>query len=157
MKRLIALSAVAAVGSVAVAGAVTLPKQVQFGDGGAVAQSLTGKPGDPAEGYKVATTKSLGNCMACHVAKGWSKVPEPGNIGPDLTGAAERYSEAQLRGILVNAKHTFPDTMMPAFYNVSNIIRPGDGFTGKAAKEITPILSAQQVEDVVSFLMTFKN
>jgi len=156
MKRLIAFAAVVAAASSAVAGTVTPPTQVKFADGGAVEQSLTGQAGNPADGMKVATTKSLGNCVACHVAKGWAKLPLPGNIGPDLTGVATRYDEAQLRGILVNSKHTFPDSMMPSFYNTSNIIRPGDGYTGKAAKEVTTILSAQQVEDVVSFLMTFK-
>ena len=133
----------------------TAPDEVTFMDSGAVTDSLTGVPGDAAAGLEVATSKSLGNCMACHAAKGWEDVPLPGNIGPLLTGVGHRYNESQLRGIVTNAKHTFPDSMMPSFYNTANIIRPGDGFTGKAATETVTILTAQQVEDLVALLKTF--
>ncbi|MDE3080033.1 MAG: sulfur oxidation c-type cytochrome SoxX [Paracoccaceae bacterium] len=156
MKRLIALVAVASAVSFSV-NAGTLPQDVKFAADGSVAQSLTGTPGDPAEGLRIATTRSMGNCIACHVAQGWAKFPEPGNIGPSLDGAGARYTVAQLRGIIANPKHTFAGTMMPSFYNVSNIIRPGEGYTAKPAKVITPILTAQQVEDVVAFIATFKN
>lgn len=135
--------------------AETAPQDVAFGDLGAVEESLTGTPGNAEAGMEVATTKSLGNCMACHVAEGWADMPLPGNIGPELTSVAHRYSEAELRGILVNSKHMFEGTVMPSFYNVDNIIRPGDGFTGKAAKSVEPLLSAQQIEDLVALLQTF--
>lgn len=156
MKRLIVLGAAASAFAASVAIADTLPNDVKY-DSGAVAQSLTGKPGDPANGLKVATTRPMGNCIACHVAAGWAKFADPGNIGPSLDGVASRYSEAQLRGIVANAKMTFPDTLMPSFYKTSGFIRPGDDYTGKAAPaDLKPILTAQQVEDVVAFLMTFK-
>lgn len=155
MYRLIACAAATVFAVAASAG--TLPGEVHFAQDGSVAQSLTGVAGDPAAGLKVATTRSMGNCIACHAATGWSKFPEPGNVGPVLDGVASRYSEAQLRGIVTNAKHTFPDSMMPSFYNVAGIIRPGDGYTAKAAKTVEPILSAQQVEDVLALLETFKN
>lgn len=136
--------------------AETLPSEVKFSDTGAVAESLTGVPGDAENGLKVATTRSLGNCIACHSADGWKHMPLPGNIAPELTGVGRRFDEAALRGIVTNAKHTFVDSMMPSFYNTENIIRPGDGFTGKAAKDLTvTILTAQQVEDVVALLQTF--
>ena len=74
-----------------------------------------------------------------------------------LDGAGDRWTEADLRGIVSNAKKTFPGTMMPAYYKVDGYIRPGDAFTGKAAEEpLPPLLSGQQVEDVVAFLMTLK-
>ncbi len=91
MHRLIAPVAVASVIFATIAVAATTPNDVKFADDGSVAQSLTGKPGDAAVGFKIATTKSLGNCIACHVAAGWAKLPLPGNIGPDLTGVASRY------------------------------------------------------------------
>ena len=76
---------------------------------------------------------------------------------PPLGGVGEYRSAAELRGIVANAKMTFEGTVMPAFYKTSGFIRPGDGYTGKAAKEpIEPILSAQDIEDVVAFLMTLK-
>ncbi len=79
----------------------------------------------------------------------------PGNIGPALTSVAHRYTEAELRGIVINSKHMFEGTVMPSFYNVDGLIRPGDGYTGKAAKEIAPLLNAQQIEDLVALLQTF--
>ena len=158
MHRLFAHAAVAAAFLSTAALAATLPAEVTFTDTGAVAQSLTGQPGDPAAGLKVATTRPEGNCIACHAAQGWAKFPEPGNVGPPLDGVGARYSAAELRGIVVNAKKHFPDTVMPAFYKVDGIIRPGDGYTAKAAKEpLQPILTPQQVEDVVALLETFKN
>lgn len=156
MKRQIALGVCASVFAVGFAYANTAPDDVVYKDGG-IATSLTGKPGDAAEGQKIFTTKSMGNCVSCHKVAALPKVQFPGNIGPQLDGVAGTYTQAQLRGIVVNAKHMFDGSMMPSFYKVSGFIRPGDGYTGKAAKEIKPILSAQQVEDVVAFLQTLKN
>ena len=80
-----------------------------------------------------------------------------GNIGPSLDGAGDRWDEAQLRGIVADAKMTFPDSMMPSFYKVSGFIRPGNAYTGKAADDtFTSLLTAQQIEDVVAYLATLK-
>ena len=62
-----------------------------------------------------------------------------------------------MRGIIANAKEMFPDTMMPSFYKTTGFIRPGNGFSGKAAEgELDPLLTGQQVENVVAYLMTLK-
>ena len=141
----------------AAAGAEISPGDVQFEEG-AVAQSLTGTPGDAVEGRRIMTTKSLGNCVSCHAADAYADVPFHGEVGPWLDGAGSRWSEAELRGLVVNAKHTFEGTVMPAFYKTSGYIRPGDAYTGKAAPaDLPPILSAQQIEDVVAYLMTLKD
>lgn len=137
--------------------AETAPDAVAF-DGYAVNESLSGTPGDVAAGAKVMTTAALGNCVACHVVSAMPDVPFQGNIGPALDGAADRWTEAELRGIVANAKMAFDGTMMPAFYKVSGFVRAGDAYTGKAApaEGYKPILSAQQVEDVVAYLLTLK-
>lgn len=141
----------------AAAGAETLPADVGY-DEGAVAQSLSGQPGDATAGAKIMTTAALGNCVACHVIGAMPAVEFPGNIAPPLDGAADRWSEAQLRGIVSNAKMTFEGSFMPAFYKSTGYIRPGDAYTGKAAQEpLPPILTAQQVEDVVAYLLTLKD
>lgn len=138
------------------ASAETGPKDVVFEEG-AVAQSLTGVPGDAAEGAKVMSTNALGNCVACHTIEAMPDVQFPGNIGPPLDGAGDRWDEAQLRGIVANAKMTFDGTFMPAFYKVDGFVRPGAAFTGKAPEgDLPPILSAQQIEDVVAYLLTLK-
>ena len=136
------------------AGAEPLPGEVAYEDG-AIAASLTGTAGNPEEGAKIMTTRSLGNCVACHQVTALDKAPFHGDVGPSLNGAASRWEEAQLRGIVANAKLTFDGTVMPAFFKNAGYIRPGDGYTAKPAPEnLPPILTAQQVEDVVAFLLT---
>ena len=153
MKRFLMASACA--GAVAtVVYAEVAPDDVAFGEYGQVEASLTGVPGDPAAGAEVLSNRGLGNCVACHQVSSLEAAFQ-GNVGPSLDGVADRWAEADLRGILVNAKMTFPDTIMPAFYKVSGFIRPGDAFTGKAAEgELSPLLTAQQIEDTIAYLMT---
>ena len=142
--------------AVAMAAEPPAPSAVVFEDG-AVAQSLTGQPGNVDEGFKIMSTNALGNCVACHQVSAMEKVDFQGNIGPTLDGSAERYNEAQLRGIVIDAKKTFEGTMMPSFYKNDGYIRPGAAFTGKAPEgPLDPILTAQQVEDVVAYLLTLK-
>lgn len=156
MTRQPCLVAAIALSLAAPALAETAPKDVHF-DAGKVEESLTGQPGDPANGVKVMTTNALGNCVACHTIAALPDVQFPGTIAPALDGAADRWTEAELRGIVTNAKMTFDGSFMPAFYKTEGFIRPGDGFTGKAAEgELPPILAAQQIEDVVAYLLTLK-
>lgn len=132
------------------------PENVAYTDG-AVAESLTGTPGDPVAGKQAMADKGIGNCVACHAAEMMKDVPFPGTVGPALDGAGDRWTEAELRGIVSDAKKTFEDTVMPSFYKTSGYIRPGDAYTGKAGTEpLPPLLTAQQIEDVVAYLMTFK-
>lgn len=133
------------------------PKDVVF-EGGAIAESLSGAPGNPEEGARIMTTNALGNCVACHAIGAMPDVQFQGTIAPPLDGVASRYSEAELRGLVANAKMTFEGTFMPAFYKTEGFIRPGAGYTGKAPEgELAPILTAQQIEDVVAYLMTLKD
>jgi len=154
-RRLLLVSAMA----LAVAGPALsemAPSEVAYVEG-SVEGSLSGAPGNPEEGVKVMTTAALGNCVACHQVSAIPNVQFPGTIGPPLDGAADRWSEAQLRGIVANAKLTFEDSFMPAFYKTEGFVRPGNAYTGKAPEgALPPVLSAQQVEDVVAFLMTLK-
>ena len=156
MTRTIAL----ATAFIAVAGSLSAdeiaPTDVVYEEG-SVSASLTGVPGDPAQGAVVMTTRSLGNCVACHAIGTMPDVLFQGTIAPPLDGVADRYDEAQLRGLVANAKMTFDGTFMPAFYKTEGFIRPGDAYTGKAAPaDLPPILTGQQIEDVVAYLMTLK-
>ncbi|MFN3937517.1 MAG: sulfur oxidation c-type cytochrome SoxX [Gemmobacter sp.] len=148
----------ALLGAALVAGplaAEVAPEQVEWDDL-SVPVSLTGVPGDPAEGLKVFTSRAAGNCIACHsISALLDSVQWHGDVGPLLDGVGERYDEAELRGILVDAKRWWPDSMMFSFYRTSGFTRPGEGFTGEAPKEpLKPLLSAQQIEDVIAYLMT---
>lgn len=131
------------------ADAVT-PDKVMFDDL-EVKTSLSGAPGDAKEGKKWFANRKLGNCLACHVNQDLASKPFHGEIGPPMDGAGSRYSESQLRGILVNSKAVFGDqTIMPGFYKTN----PGKR-TAKKFKDKT-ILSGQQIEDIIAYVMTLK-
>ncbi|MBH89480.1 MAG: sulfur oxidation c-type cytochrome SoxX [Magnetovibrio sp.] len=111
--------------------------------------SLTGVPGDPVKGKKLAINRKKGNCLACHAMP----IPEEqfhGEVGPDLHGVGSRMTEAELRLRLVNSKALNPDTIMPAFHKVA-LNRVLKKFKGKT------ILGAQEVEDIIAYLMTIKS
>ena len=115
-----------------------------------IPQSLTGAPGDPVNGRKVAINRKKGNCLACHQMP----IPEQqfhGEISPDLSGVGARYTEAELRMRVVDPKVFNEDTIMPAFYKNAGLHRVLKGFQGET------MLSAQEVEDVVAYLMTLKD
>jgi L-cysteine S-thiosulfotransferase len=112
---------------------------------------LTGKAGDPKAGEGVVIEQRLGNCLSCHEIGALRKEPFHGEIGPPLDGVAGRWDVGTLRMIVVNPKKVFGDaTVMPAFYRIDGLNRVRPEFAGK------PILTAQQVEDVVAYLATMK-
>lgn len=132
------------------------PDDVVYDEYGGVAESLSGAPGDAVNGREVFSSRSQGNCISCHsVSEMLEDVQWHGTIAPSLDGVGDRWIEADLRGVIANAKNIYPDTMMPAFYKSSGFIRPGVRFTMQPAEEpLEPILSAQQVEDLVAYLLT---
>ncbi len=153
MKRALGVAAVLVASAVSAQGSEITPSDVVYEDG-AVAQSLTGVAGNAEEGAKI-MNKGAGNCIACHEVSALSHLPFHGEVGPMLDGAADRWSEAELRGIVANAKIMFDGTMMPSFYKTDGFVRLGNAYTGKAHEgDVAPLLSAQQIEDVVAYLMT---
>ena len=129
------------------------PVDVAYTDG-AVSSSLSGSAGDPAAGRQI-MNKGAGNCIACHAVSDLAELPFHGEVGPSLDGVADRWTEAEIRGIISNAKEMFPDTVMPSFYRTTGFVRPGNAYTGTAAEgPLDPLLTAQEVEDVVAYLLT---
>jgi len=113
--------------------------------------SLTGSAGDAANGRKIFANRKQGNCLACHANSEMSEHAFHGEVGPNLDGVASRWSEAQLRTIVVNAKAVFTaETVMPGFYSLDVGADVRKDLIGKT------ILSAEQVEDVVAYLATLK-
>lgn len=117
--------------------------------GGAIEDSLTGAPGDPARGRAVAAGRD-GNCLACHPAP----IPEEqfhGDIGPDLRGVGSRLSPGELRLRIVDPKRIDETTIMPSYYKVEGLERVARAFAGR------PILDAARIEDLVAWLATLKD
>ena len=140
------------------ASAEVKPANVVWEDEIAIPASLSGAAGDPERGAEVLVSKSAGNCVACHQNSDMPDVAFQGNVGPTFDGVGARWSEAELRGIVANAKRTFPGSVMPVFYNddPADYIRPGEAYTAKAynPETFTTLLTAQQIEDVVAYLTT---
>ncbi len=147
-----------AYGSIALAGALTLAINVVWAetmkyevvDGEAINAALTDQAGDAANGKKVFLNRKKGNCLACHVVSSLSDQPFHGEVGPPLDGVADRLSPGEMRLRVVNPKVVNADTIMPAFYRTDGFERVLKDFEGK------PMLSAQEVEDVLAYLQTMK-
>lgn len=117
--------------------------------GNAIPASLTGTKGDPARGRAIVTNRQVGLCLLCHSGP----FPEErlqGTLAPTLAGAGTRSSEGQLRLRIVDASKLNPSTIMPPYYRVDELTRVAPLFRGK------PILTAEQIEDVVAFLTTLR-
>ena len=138
------------VGITAAAAMDMAPNDVMVVDG-KISTSLTGKPGDVAEGRKAFADRKLGNCLACHANSDMSDQLFHGEVGPPLDGVAERWSEEELRAIVVNSKEVFGEqTVMPGFYSLDVGKDVRKDLVGKT------ILTADQVESIVAYLGTLK-
>jgi len=154
MKQILSAGVAIAIATVAFAEDVS-PDDVAFSEYGEIEVSLSGHAGDAAAGKEIMVSRGKGNCIACHQVTALEEYPFHGEVGPTLDGVGEYRNAAELRGIVANAKMTYDGTIMPAFYRTSGFIRPGNAFTGKAAEgELSPLLTAQEIEDVVAYLLT---
>ena len=116
----------------------------------ALPDSLTGAPGDPARGRAIVANRQVGLCLLCHSGP----FPEErfqGDLAPDLRGAGARWTEGQLRLRIVDSGRINPATIMPAYHRVEGLVRVAPAFRGR------PILSVEQIEDVVAFLTTLRD
>ena len=115
--------------------------------GDAIPRLLTAEPGDAARGRSVVVNRDQGGCTLCHEVPGESRF---GNIAPPLSGVGAKLSIAQLRLRVADSTRVNPDTPMPAYYRTEGLTQVAAAYRGK------PVLSAQQVEDVVAYLATLK-
>ena len=142
-----ACAALSASSPAALAQAVTTPYAVV---GDAIPQPLTDAPGDAARGRAIVANRQVGLCLLCHSG------PFPderfqGNLAPDLAGAGARWNAGQLRLRLVDGRRLNPRTIMPSYFRADGHERVGAAWRDK------PLLSAQQIEDVIAFLATLRS
>ncbi len=133
--------------------AVAVALLAAVGTGALPADGLADPPGgvrgDPARGRAIVVNRQQGLCLLCHAGP----FPEErfqGNLGPSLDGVGARLPEAALRQRLVDPARFDPDSLMPAYARVSGLQRVAPAFQGR------PVLSDQQIEDVVAFLATLQ-
>jgi sulfur-oxidizing protein SoxX len=99
--------------------------------------------GDPVRGREVFIAREAGHCVLCHAAPG---IAQAGNVGPPLGGIGGRLAVGQIRYRVADITRVNPDAVMPAFHRTEGLAREAPAYKGK------PVLSAQQVEDVVAWL-----
>jgi sulfur-oxidizing protein SoxX len=121
--------------------------------GDAIPASLTGIPGDPQRGRAIVINRQ-NTCILCHsgpfVEDKIQSDKLQGDLAPSLVGVGSRWSEGQLRLRLVDASRLNPATIMPSYYRVDGLQRVGASWRGK------PILSADEIEDVVAYLVSLR-
>jgi sulfur-oxidizing protein SoxX len=117
--------------------------------GYSIPRSLTGAPGDDERGRAIVGDRRVGLCVLCHSVP---NTPErvQGDLAPSLAGAGRRWTQGQLRLRLVDGRRLNPATMMPSYYVIDDLTKVGQAWRGK------PILTAEQIEDVVAYLATLK-
>jgi len=71
-------------------------------------------------------------------------------LAPDLAVSAAGLTQAQLRARIVDASRFNPDTIMPSYFKKGHFTRVAPQFADKT------ILTAQEIEDVVAFLVSLK-
>jgi L-cysteine S-thiosulfotransferase len=116
--------------------------------GDAIPASLTGVPGDATRG-RVLVLHRASTCILCHSGP-FPEATFQGDLAPSLAGAGSRWSEGQLRLRLVDAPRLNAATIMPSYYRVDGLARVDPAWRGK------PILSAEQIEDIVAYLATLR-
>ncbi|MDP1536267.1 MAG: sulfur oxidation c-type cytochrome SoxX [Burkholderiales bacterium] len=117
-------------------------------EGDAIHAPLGSATGDPYRGREVMAGRDA-NCLLCH-AVAETGVRFMGDIAPPLSGVGARLSEGQLRLRIIDQSRLNPDTIMPSYYKVDGLVRVAPVYRGK------PVLTAQQIEDIVAYLKTLK-
>ena len=118
--------------------------------GDAIPASLTGAPGNAERGLAIVTNRQVGLCLLCHSGS-YPQERFQGTMAPDLKGAGSRWNEGQLRLRIVDGRQLNPATIMPPYYRIEGLVQVAPQFQGK------PLLSAQQIEDVVAYLATLRD
>jgi len=118
------------------------------GDG--IPHPLTDEKPNVENGRRIVTERQQGLCVLCHSGP-FPEARFQGDLATNLGGTGARWSEAQLRLRLVDASRLNPQTIMPSYYRTEGLERVGWQWRGQ------PVLSAQQIEDVVAFLRTLRD
>jgi sulfur-oxidizing protein SoxX len=115
----------------------------------AIPLPLAGERGNAERGRAIAFDPERGNCTICHPVPG-GKPRLQGDVGPPLSGVAGRLTEGQIRLRIVDGTRINPSTIMPPYHRVDGLNRVGPAWRGK------PVLSGDEIEDLVAYLLTLK-
>ena len=125
------------------------PSQAQTWSGDSIVNPLTSSPGDVSRGRAIVASRQVGLCLLCHSGP----FPEErfqGNLAPDLSASVRHSTSAQLRARLVDPSRFNSMSIMPAYYRTTGLNRVAPKFVDQT------ILTAQEIEDVVAFLLSLQ-
>ena len=128
---------------------------------------LTDQPGDAERGRHIVLDRERGDCVVCHAlpqrvnlssnkqadVDRFTLLPERrfhGTVGLPLDNVGSRYTAAELRLRLLDPKALSPHSIMPAYHTVADLHSVLEAYRDK------PILTAQEIEDVVAYLLTLR-
>jgi sulfur-oxidizing protein SoxX len=106
-------------------------------------------PGDAARGRAIVVDRQTGMCLLCHSGP----FPEErfqGDLAPDLAGVGARLSAQELRLRLTDPRRLNPASIMPSYSRTEGLWRVAPERRGR------PLLTPQQLADVVAFLGTLR-
>jgi sulfur-oxidizing protein SoxX len=135
-------------------------KLIHLSNGIALCLSLWASAGstqtlsDTELGLRIMANRQQGNCVTCHQisvlrdAKGIDGATgKQGDFGPSLDGVASRYSLAQLRQWVMDARKMNPHTLMPPFGTLEGTTQPSPS---------RPMLSLEEIDNVTAALATLR-
>lgn len=104
--------------------------------------------GDAQRGRAIATAGREASCIHCHAIPGATGAA--GTLGPPLAGVARRFDAAELRARIVDPSRLDPQTAMPPYGRTERLYQVAAQYRGK------PLLTDEQIDDVVAFLLSLK-
>ncbi|GGF73821.1 sulfur oxidation c-type cytochrome SoxX [Azorhizobium oxalatiphilum] len=146
MRRFVLLTALLLAGPSFDAQAVATSYEIE---GDAIAEPLTGHEGDAERGAALVADRTLSLCVLCHSGL-VAPVHMQGNLAPSLAGIGGRLTPGQIRLRVVDMKRLNPDSLMPVYGGVAPGARVAGPWQGKA------ILTADEIEDIVAYLVSLK-
>lgn len=100
-------------------------------------------------GKAVFLDREGGHCLLCHQV---SQIDEPfqGSIGTDLSNVGARLSSSELYQRIADPTEQNPNTVMPGYFRTSGLTQVAQAYVDQ------PVLTADEMQDLVAFLLTLK-
>ena len=176
---MVVMAMIAAVQAISMAAGSASAADAAVWAGDTIERPLSAAPGDVERGRAIVASRQTGLCLLCHALDA-SGAPNQGNLAPPLAGAGARLSAGQLRARLVDSRRLDPASIMPAYF----VVMPVEGGLAQPPAELSTmataptasrssdtqprhvrvatawqgrsLLDAQQIEDVVAYLLTLR-
>lgn len=116
-------------------------------EGDALPAALGGHQGDATRGKAIVLDRRTGNCLICHEFPIDGEAFQ-GELGPQMRGVGSRLTAGQMRLRLIDQSRINPETIMPPYYRVDALTNVAAEYRGE------PALTAQEIEDVVAYLLS---